>query len=58
MKNSDTMTMWEAIKKMGKFSDSDYDKSIEKDMRRELGLPVGQDLEEAEPELVLSAFLR
>lgn len=58
MKNQNTENLWDAIKKMGRFSDSYYDKSIERDMKRELGLHEEEDLQELPPEVIFSTFFR
>lgn len=53
-----TEKMWNKIKKMGKFSDSYYDKKIESDMRKELGIADGISLKNLEPDVVLAAFFK
>ena len=56
MKNRNTELLWNKIKRMGRFSDSYYDKNIETDMRIQLGLSESVDLNEVSPEKLLSAF--
>lgn len=58
MKNNNTRDLWDAIKKMGHFSDSYYDKSIELDMKNELGIEKNKSLQELQPEVVLSTFFK
>ena len=56
MKNQNTELLWNEIKKMGNFSDTYYDKNIETDLRKKLGMPEHIDLNEASPEQLLDAF--
>ena len=56
MKNRNTESLWNEIKKMGRFSDTYYDKSIETDMCKELGIFESEDLYSVPPEKLLSAF--
>lgn len=58
MINNNTRDLWDAIKKMGHFSDSYYDKSIELDMKNELGLKKNESLQELQPEVVFSTFFK
>lgn len=56
MRNENTKGLWNAIKKMGKFSDSYYDKNIEWDMKNKLGLNKNESLQELSPEVVFNTF--
>lgn len=58
MRNNNTRNLWDAIKKMGNFSDSYYDKNIELDMKNELGLKKNESLQELQPEIVFSTFFK
>lgn len=58
MNNKSTEDLWKAIKKMGQFTDSYYDKNIEEDMKKELRLNEDDSLQELQPEAVVSAFFK
>lgn len=58
MKNENTKHLWDAIKKMGRFSDSYYDKCIESEMKSELGIIKNESLQDLQPEVVFNAFLK
>lgn len=58
MRNNNTRNLWDAIKKMGNFLDSYYDKNIELDMKNELGLKKNESLQELQPEIVFSTFFK
>ena len=58
MRNNNTRNLWGVIKKMGNFSDSYYDKNIELDMKKELGLKKNESLQELQPEIVFSIFFK
>lgn len=58
MENENTKDLWAAIKSMGNFSDSSYDKNIERDMKSELGLRKNESLQKLQPEMVFNAFFR
>ena len=49
MWNENTKGLWNAVKKMGKFSDSYYDKNIEWEMKNKLGLGKNESLQELSP---------
>ena len=54
MKNENTKHLWDAIKKMGRFTDSYYDKCIEGELKKELGLNKDESLQEIRPEKLFS----
>ena len=56
MWNENTKGLWNAVKKMGKFSDSYYDKNIEWEMKNKLGLGKNESLQELSPEVVFNTF--
>lgn len=60
MRNQDTANLWMALKKLGNFKDTYYDKSILDDLRCELSIGADGDIEkriqEFAPERVLDAF--
>lgn len=56
MKNENTKDLWDAIKKMGRFTDSYYDKCIEGELKNELGLNKNKSLQEIKPEELFNAF--
>lgn len=58
MKNENTKHLWDAIKKMGRFSDSYYDKCIEQELKSELGLNKSENLQELKPEVLFNAFFK
>ena len=49
---------WDAIKKMGRFSNSYYDKCIAQDLKSELGLNKSENLQELKPEVLFNAFFK
>lgn len=58
MENENTKALWDAIKKMGQFSDSYYDKCIEGELKSELGLNKDESLQEIRPEKLFNAFFK
>lgn len=58
--NKESMLLWTALSKLGKFGDSDYDKAILDDLRQELHIDKTADFVEevynCSPEMVLQAF--
>lgn len=56
MENANTKDLWDAIKKMGNFSDSYYDQGIESDVKKELRLSKNDNLSKVQPELLFNAF--